>query len=336
MAVSAAIVLAPTAAYAALGGGDDAHVTGGDATLGATVERIGGVDRYAVSAAVAHHDFPASRLVFVASGEKFADALSASAVAGNYDAPVLLVGKDSISDPVLAELTRLKPEGIVVVGGVNSVGPVIEAALEGFASKVVRVDGPDRYAVSAKIAFGGLWPQNPTVYIASGEVFPDALSGSAAAGQQDGPVLLVQKGEVPALIREALGVFKPGKIVVLGGENTISSTVFDTLKSITANTSRVAGADRFAVSAAVSSSVFTVADTHTVYISSGAVFPDALSGSAAAIHVGAPVLLVTRTDIPEVIDAELKRLDPTAIVVLGGVNTISDAVLTQLSGYLPA
>ncbi|WP_291050217.1 cell wall-binding repeat-containing protein [Herbiconiux sp.] len=71
-----------------------------------------------------------------------------------------------------------------------------------------------------------------------------------------------------------------------------------------------------------------------VYVASGAVFPDALSGSAGAIADKAPVLLVTRDSIPASVVAQLQRLKPYRIVVLGGTNTISDTVRDALDKYL--
>ncbi|MFB2599958.1 cell wall-binding repeat-containing protein [Herbiconiux sp. P17] len=303
--------------------------------VSSSIKRLGGADRYAVSAGVSAQGFAPGVLgVIVASGEVFPDALSASAAAGAAGAPVLLVAHDSIPPVVAAELTRLKPQFITLLGGPNTITAAVETALHGYAmtGTVQRVGGADRYAVSSAVSqsFG---PGRPVAYIASGEVFPDALSGSAAAGTLGGPVLLVQKNSIPAVVATELARLMPAKIVVLGGTNTIADSVVATLQT-TAVTSRVAGADRFVVSANVSAGAFMPADTHTVFIASGEVFPDALSGAAAAIAVHAPVLLVAKNGVSSQVVAELARLKPTRIVVLGGINTISDAVYAQLQSHL--
>ncbi|MCS5732988.1 cell wall-binding repeat-containing protein [Herbiconiux daphne] len=168
--------------------------------------------------------------------------------------------------------------------------------------------------------------------MASGATFPDALSGSAAAGSAGGPVLLVTKDAIPASVATELQRLAPSRIVVLGGRNTIDEKVVTELGA-TAPTIRIDGADRFAVSAAVSATAFKE-QAHIVYVASGAVFPDALSGSAAAMQNRGPVLLVTADQIPAAVAAELDRLNPTRIVVLGGTNTVSDAVKTALAKYL--
>jgi putative cell wall-binding protein len=330
LAASVAVVLAATAVPASASALAQQpivpEVVGG-------VHRIGGAGRYAVSAAVAAEEFTTSPLVFVASGEGYADALSASAAAGAQKAPVLLVSRSSVPEPVAAQLKKLKPDVIVVVGGPASVGPEVMKTLGGFAGDVERVMGDTRYEVSARLSSQTLWPSNPVAYIASGEVFPDALSGSAAAGQLGGPVLLVQKNTIPGAIGLELARLKPSKLIVLGGENTVSESVVTSLREIVRDTTRIGGADRFAVSAATSAAAFPIG-AKTVFVASGAVFPDALSGSAAAILSHGPVLLVSADSIPAKIDAELDRLNPTRIVVLGGERTISETVRTQLARHL--
>lgn len=298
------------------------------------LERIGAVDRYALAASVSASRFaPGVNTVVVASGEVFPDALSGGAAAGTFGGPVLLVSKGSIPGVVQAELARLSPKHITLLGGLNTVGAEVEAALRGYAPNVNRLDGVDRYAVSAAISTAAFGPDRPVVYIASGEVFPDALSASAAAGLQSSPVLLVRHDAVPASVASAIARLKPARIVVLGGANSIEDSVVTTLKA-TAPTTRIAGADRYSVSAATSESSFDPAKTPVVYIASGEVFPDALSGSPAAIAQRAPVLLVSRDAIPSDVAAELTRLQPHRIVVLGGLNTISAQVETGLAAYL--
>ena len=62
-----------------------------------------------------------------------------------------------------------------------------------------------------------------------------------------------------------------------------------------------------------------------VYVATGANVPDALAGAANAGLAGGPLLLVTVDGVPAVTAAELGRLKPSRIVVLGSTGVISSA-----------
>lgn len=47
----------------------------------------------------------------------------------------------------------------------------------------------------------------------------------------------------------------------------------------------------------------------------------------------APILLVTSDDVPDATGAELQRLEPAGIVVLGGTVAIGEQVVEELDTY---
>lgn len=171
------------------------------------------------------------------------------------------------------------------------------------------------------------------MYIASGEDFPDALSGAAVAGTQEVPVLLVRRDVISDEVRAELIRLTPGRIVILGGSGVVDDSVADALQAYTTgDVTRLAGEDRYATSAAISAANFAPG-VPVVYIASGLDFPDALSGAAVAGMQEVPVLLVRRDSIPDVVKAELTRLAPGRIVILGGTGVVSDLVGQQLYSY---
>lgn len=302
-----------------------------------SMERVGGDTRYAVSAATSARTFaPGVPVAIVASGAVYSDALSAAALTTHFvtaerrGGPVLLTRKDSLPSEVLAELERLKPAQIIVMGGMATISQEVESALGALAPRIFRISGADRYEVSSASAdyFGA----SPVAYVASGQVFTDALSVSAVAGRSVAPVLLTRNDRVPDSISAALKRIKPARIVVVGGESSISNDVLTSLEAI-APTTRLGGADRYAVSANASASAFE-ARSSVAYVVSGTVYGDAISGSPAAVQTGAPVLLTGRDALPATIAAELTRLKPAKIVVLGGPASVSESVYASLSRYL--
>lgn len=92
---------------------------------------------------------------------------------------------------------------------------------------------------------------------------------------------------------------------------------------------RVAGNDRYATAAALSSNAPAGG---TVYIATGEAFADALAGGPAAASERAPVLLVQRDSVPAATQQRLDALKPTKVIVLGGPASVSDAVVAQVRG----
>jgi putative cell wall-binding protein len=201
------------------------------------------------------------------------------------------------------------------------------------ASVIGRIAGPDRYATARYVSAHTFASGVPVAYVATGANFPDALAGSVAAQVQGGPVLLATQNGIPAPTITELQRLHPARIVVLGSVGVVSEAVKQALVPYTPGpVDRIAGSDRYATAAAVSAQTFAPG-VPVAYVATGASFPDALAGSVAAGVNGGPVLLVTRTTIPAPTAAELARLQPARIVVLGGGGVVSEAVRVALGAY---
>ncbi|MFK5645811.1 S8 family serine peptidase [Ornithinimicrobium sp. LYQ121] len=219
--------------------------------------------------------------------------------------------------------------------GVESwTSPFFTVAWEGDSTtdtlSVTRALGTDRYMVASELAVENFDAGVETVYVANGLVHPDALAGGALAAANGSPVVLVKPGSIPASTQMALQQLQPQEIVVLGGEAAVSDAVVAQLEADYAPVRRLAGANRYATSAAVSGEYDAAS---TVFIASGEDFPDALSASAAAGVLDAPLMLVKSDSVPNVVAEELDRLQPQRVVLVGGPAAVSDDVLTALAAY---
>ncbi len=311
--------------YAGLGGTCGGPVNG--------VSRLGGADRYATAAAVSAWTFATGPpIAFVATGANFPDALAGAAAAGVLGGPVLLVTRDTVPAATAAELARLRPARIVVLGSTGVVSDTVLDALHAYTDGPVgRLGGADRYATAAAVSAWTFATGPPIAFVATGANFPDALAGAAAAGVLGGPVLLVTRDTVPAATAAELARLRPARIVVLGSTGVVSDTVLDALHAYTDGpVGRLGGADRYATAAAVSAWTFATGPP-IAFVATGANFPDALAGAAAAGVLGGPVLLVTRDTVPAATAAELARLRPARIVVLGSTGVVSDTVLDAVA-----
>jgi len=291
-------------------------------------KRLAGADRYATAAAIVQDSFPAGPVpvVFIATGEAFADALAGGPAADVVGGPVLPVAKVGIPGPILAELDRLDPARIVILGGPSAVSDAIATQLQGFTEgPVTRLAGANRYATAATVATTAFTGPVPQVLIATGLGFADALAGGAVGALTDSPVLLVNPNSLPAETAAALRALQPRDIAVLGGTSAVSNTVLEQLRGYTTGgVNRLAGGDRYSTAARLAQ-VFWPTTTDVVYLATGRNFPDALAGVPAAGLDRAPLLLVDPTCLPTATKQELDRLQPTTVVVLGGTATVSNA-----------
>jgi putative cell wall-binding protein len=296
--------------------------------------RIGGTDRYDTAARLSASRFaPGVPVVYVATGASFPDALSGGPAAAVSGGPILLSGTTAMPARTAAELTRLRPGRIVVLGSAAVVSDAVLSALRSYTSgSVTRIAGRDRYDTAARISASTFAANVPVAYVATGTGFPDALAGGAAAARTRGPVLLARVDVLPQVTLDELQRLKPGRIVVLGGPSVIGDAVLAKLGTLTSGgVTRLHGADRFATSVAVSAATYP-SGVGTLYVATGTDFPDGLAAGPVAALAGGPLLLVQRGVLPTSVAAEIRRLNPANVVVVGSSGVVNEAVRSAIEG----
>ncbi|MEA3055387.1 MAG: hypothetical protein QOD30_819, partial [Actinomycetota bacterium] len=294
--------------------------------------RVAGSDRAATAAAISARAFPnGASAVFVATGDSFADALAAGPAAAAAGGPILLVRGGALSQATRDELTRLAPKRITVVGGPGAVPEAVVDELKSHAP-VTRVAGSDRYATAAAVA--RLVTNPPAVYVATGAGFADALVGGAAVAALKGALLLTERDRLPSATADALRALKPASIVVLGGTGAVSDAVESQLRALGVGTvERRAGADRYETAASINAKVFP-AKAPAAFVATGTSFGDALAATPAAAAAGAPLVLTDPAALPSSARADLTRLAPARMVVVGGTAAVSTKVEDDLASML--
>jgi len=137
-------------------------------------------------------------------------------------APVLLVKKDAIPTATALELTRLRPERIVILGGSAAIGPEVAAAAGNYTTgAVTRIGGANRFETAAMLSADHFPRDVSLVYLATGANYADAL----AAAPLGTPILLVQQDCVPLSTFTELARLSANDIVVLGGATAVSDRV---------------------------------------------------------------------------------------------------------------
>ena len=298
-------------------------------TAGA-VSRIAGTDRIATAVEVSRQGYePGAPVAYVARADDFPDALAAGPLAAATRGPILLTPSTELAAATAAELARLTPAKVVVLGGTQAVSAEVEAAIAA-AHPTERLAGGTRFETAAAIT-GRLGPVD-TVYVATGERFPDALVGGVAAGLRGGGVLLTGATDVPDATTDLLAQLAPAEIVLLGGEQAASAAVQAELAALGA-TRRVFGATRYETAVAVSQATFA-GTAGIAYVATGEAFPDALSIAPTTVRDGGALLLTTSAALPAAVVDELVRLDPAEAVVVGGEAAVSAAVEAALAALL--
>ncbi|MBX9472733.1 cell wall-binding repeat-containing protein [Microcella sp.] len=203
------------------------------------------------------------------------------------------------------------------------------------AATPARLAGADRFT-TATLLSQATYPSatGGTVYVSVGTQFADGLAAAPAAAQVDAPLLLVETDRVPAVVRTELQRLNPARIIVVGGEGVVSATAYAALQAAVpgAELRRDSGIDRYATARAIARAAFlgdgTPGGAPVVFLANGDDFPDALAASAAAGHLGGPVLLVPggATTLDAETRALITELGASRIVIAGGTGVVTAGI----------
>ena len=213
-------------------------------TLGYTVTRIAGVDRFDTSLRIAHAMGDPAHVV-VARGDDFADALSAGPFAADiFSTPNPAGGADPAAIILSAGDTLDGPESAYVHNKLVT-GQLVAVAIGGGAARalmgvpgidpssqtpnVAAIIGADRYDTSRMVAanFASTIP----IGVATGLAFPDALTGGAYMTSVGGPLLLtdplVESAPTAQAVLAVAGTTT--EVDVFGGNAAIAPGIYDNL-----------------------------------------------------------------------------------------------------------
>lgn len=303
------------------------------------VERLSGVDRYEVSANISKKISSLgvnSDTVVIARGDLYPDALSGVPLAYREHTALLLTSPSSLPASIQEEIRRRSPSKAIILGGTAAVSLNVEEQLKQLGvSTIERVDGPNRYAVSASVAEKVIEGKKADyAFIASGLNFPDALSASSIAAQGEDPVLLVTKDQIPSEIQRFITNHPEiNEFYVIGGPAAISEQVVTELQK-EGRVTRISGADRYEVAKNVADYFYI--DLATPVFARGDVFADALSGGTLAAYRKTAILLTPPNRLSPYVEQFLKQeyVHTLSGYILGGMGAISQDVENVISNLI--
>jgi putative cell wall-binding protein len=328
--------------------------------------RVGGLDRYATAAQVAQATFPAPNAnIILASGLNFPDGLAAAGLAGAANAPVLLTDPNTLpgvtQNAMAAVFGTSANKTVHIVGGESAVSATVAAQVTSLGYTVNRIAGDNRYETAADIAAfqTTLAPVGVTfvagqslrtVIVATGENFPDALSGGAPAFKGKHPILLTSANALPAATSAALTSLSAQRVILLGGESAVSAAVASEIAAIGTGirVDRIAGSNRgetaqllanvlvatqanggfdFYLNPSSAACLGTgVTGPNIALIVNGGGFADALAAGPHAGACSAPILIAGSPSTATFLTANTAKVG--VVRAIGGTAAVSAADLT--------
>lgn len=304
-------------------------------SLALETSRISGERQIDTALEVSKAGWQHADTVLIANCDHFPDALVASPLSHQLDAPILLTPAGGADAKVLQEIQRLGAQKVILLGGEAALSSMVESDIQGLGlAKLERIAGYDQYETAQKVAERvGVKGQ---VIVANGDQFPDALAISAYAGATETPILLTSAQKMPASVQQELTSLQ-GKgnlqTIVVGGEAVVSGATLGGLSSV----QRIAGDDRYETAAAVHEFAQNTLTAQTIYLVTGENFPDALAAGGLAAKQRAQIVMAQKSILPGATYSLLSAIvSPVNVVIIGGTAVISDHVRAIIQGDVQA
>ena len=224
--------------------------------------------------------------------------------------------------------------GALSIPAENVTGPIsLTASSSGSLSsdKVSRIAGDGRYDTMLDIVNKENYPAGGTVYVASGANFPDALAVSGLCGTTSSPIVLTEPNTLNDQTKAALTKLAPSRIVLIGGEASVSENVKSAIAAAFPNadvSQRISGDGRIETADAIYKAGTGWSDQAIVADSSN--FPDSLSIAAYAYAATCPIFLADKTtglsaDAQAALKASFK-----SVVIDGGTTSVTQVTEDQI------
>ncbi|HWH32672.1 MAG TPA: cell wall-binding repeat-containing protein [Egibacteraceae bacterium] len=213
---------------------------------------LSGTTNTAVAASWSKATFPTSASeVLLGRDDLFADSLASGGMQGSR--PLLLTSSQTLSSEADAELNRLKPSVVNIMGGPSAVSTAVEDDLKSEGYTVRRFSGPTRIETAIDIARRALPAATSAIVAAAFEppntdptrAFADSIAAGGWAADRNMPVLLTESQRLSTSTKNYLRGAQIRTVFVVGGSSAINDAVITELQQIGMTVERVSGPTRF-------------------------------------------------------------------------------------------
>ncbi|MBQ9069534.1 MAG: cell wall-binding repeat-containing protein, partial [Eggerthellaceae bacterium] len=182
------------------------------------------------------------------------DALSAAGVAGVERAPILLTDKNTLSSQTRAELVRIKPRKVIIVGGTGAISAAVAnqiKAATGVTPKRIFGATASDTANALNMAYEDKW-RGETAFLVTQKSYHDALSIAPIAYAKKMPIFLAKDANtIDHATLRAMDECDIDNVIIVGGPVAVSKKVENILRANDMSVKRLAGSNAYTTSKAV-------------------------------------------------------------------------------------
>ncbi|PPG31495.1 hypothetical protein C5E10_11080 [Pseudoclavibacter sp. RFBG4] len=295
-------------------------------TAPGVAERLSSADTYANAVTASGKVNTVGNKLVIASGEGGVEALLAAPVAAKIKGNLLLTKPDALPSSIAAEVKRLKPSAIFVIGTLSEAQKTALGKLTPRLEVVVAADKSETALAVAKRFF----PNDPNVYIANSGKATEIANASGRATLAKAPVLLTGPTQSSANFKAYFATGKVTSASVIGTEASLSATVFSQVKAKVAATTRVNSSDAFTVNATLLSD-FAAGSIRP----KGFALANAGSSADAAVallvsaRTGYPLVLAKQTCVPQGAWAVTSKYPGANSTIVGTTTDLVSGIQTK-------
>lgn len=261
----------------------------------ATEQVLAGSNRHSTAVQVSQKGWSSAENVVLVNDSAIADALAATPLAEELNAPILLTGKNKLNSTTKSEIERLGAQNIYLIGGESVLSDNLSAEISG---RTYRISGSSREKTALAIA-KKINELNPvkTIAVVNGTTgLADAVSIASVAAEKDMAIILSNPKSGVSLSKEFIYSNGIEKSYVIGRDKAVPNYVMSSLPG----SERVSGSNRNDTNAKVIEKFYPSNSLNNIYVAKNGSkntgqLIDALAVGVLAAKNSSPVLIVSNS-----------------------------------------
>ena len=194
-----------------------------------------------------------------------------------------------------------------------------------------RIAGRNRQLTAVEVS-KTLFKHADVVILTSSNKMVDSLAASPKGIAINAPTLFVEKDSIMDEVLQEIKRLNPSKIIIAGGEESISDDVAKQLQPLGIKQQRVAGADRFETAVKLGEEIRRNSSNKTdVILVNGYNSIDALTAGSLASKLNIPILLTGSDQLNKTTEKALKNWNIQNVIIVGGQTQVSKTIASKLS-----